>query len=46
VLRNGDSLSGELGGGRLELTLAVGSHLAVHPSALQSLIRAAGPRAS
>ena len=46
VLRNGDSLSGELGGGRLELTLAVGPRLAVHPSALQSLVRAAARHAS
>jgi hypothetical protein len=46
VLRNGDSLSGELGGGRLELTLVVGPHLAVHPSALQSLVRATGAHAS
>jgi dipeptidyl aminopeptidase/acylaminoacyl peptidase len=43
VLRNGDSLSGELGGGRLDLTLAIGPRLAVHPSALRAIMRAATP---
>jgi Tol biopolymer transport system component len=41
VLRNGDSLTGELASGRLELTLAAGAHLAVHPSTIRTLVRAA-----
>ncbi|HYR97324.1 MAG TPA: hypothetical protein VEM57_11335 [Candidatus Binatus sp.] len=41
VLRNGDSLTGELTGGRIELTLAVGPRLPVHPSAIRTLVRAA-----
>src|SRR4029077_3686703 len=32
VLLNGDSLSGEIAGGRVELTLAAGPRLSVHPS--------------
>ena len=44
VLVNGDSLSGALGAGRLELTLAVGPHLAVHPSALKAIVRAPAAR--
>ncbi|HJQ84037.1 MAG TPA: hypothetical protein VKA21_08180 [Candidatus Binatia bacterium] len=43
VLRNGDSLSGELGGGRIELVLAVGPRLAVHPSTIRTVVRAAAP---
>jgi TolB protein len=41
VLQNGDSLSGELAGGKIELTLAVGPRLAVHPSAVRTIVRAA-----
>jgi len=41
VLRNGDSLSGELTSGRVELTLAAGPRVAVHPSAIRTLVRAA-----
>ena len=44
VLRNGDSLSGELGGGRLDLTLTVGPRLAVHPSAVKAIVRAPATR--
>jgi Tol biopolymer transport system component len=43
VLRNGDSLSGELASERLELGLAVGARLTVHPSAIRTLVRAAAP---
>jgi len=42
ILRGGDSLSGELADGRLELGLAVGPRVAVHPSAIRTLVRAAG----
>jgi dipeptidyl aminopeptidase/acylaminoacyl peptidase len=41
VLRNGDSLTGELAAERIELTLAVGPRVAVHPSTIRSLVRAA-----
>jgi TolB protein len=44
TLRNGDSLTGELGPGRIELTLAVGPRVPVHPSTIRTLVRAAGPR--
>ncbi len=43
VLLNGDSLSGEIAGGRVELTLAAGPRLSVHPSAIRALVRAAAP---
>ncbi len=41
VLVNGDSLTGQLGGGRLELVLAAGARVAVHPSTIRALVRAA-----
>src|SRR5882724_11151415 len=41
VLVNGDSLTGQLGGGRLELVLAAGARVAVHPSTIRTLVRAA-----
>ncbi len=41
VLRNGDSLTGELTAERIELTLAVGPRVAIHPSTIRSLVRAA-----
>jgi hypothetical protein len=44
LLRNGDSLTGELTGGRIELTLAVGPRLPVHPSTIRTLVRAATAR--
>jgi dipeptidyl aminopeptidase/acylaminoacyl peptidase len=43
VLVSGDSLSGELAGGRLELVLALGPKLAVDPSAVRSLGRIGQP---
>jgi hypothetical protein len=43
VLVNGDSLTGQLGGGRLELVLAAGARVAVHPSTIRVLVRAARP---
>ncbi|HZP42373.1 MAG TPA: hypothetical protein VFD84_12825 [Candidatus Binatia bacterium] len=46
VLVTGDSLSGELAGGRLELVLAVGPRLAVDPSAVRSLGRIGQPGTS
>jgi len=39
TLRNGDSLSGELGDERLGLGLAGGARLAVHPSTVRTLVR-------
>jgi len=44
VLVNGDSLTGQLGGGRLELVLAAGARVAVHPSTIRALVRAAAVR--
>src|SRR6266705_1185327 len=44
VLVNGDSLTGQLGGGRLELVLAAGARVAVHPSTIRTLVRAAAVR--
>jgi TolB protein len=44
VLTTGDSLSGELTGGRLELTLAAGPRLAVDPSSVRTLARLARKR--
>src|SRR5436190_901078 len=41
VLVNGDSLTGQLGGGRVELVLAAGARVAVHPSTIRALVRAA-----
>src|SRR5438876_756685 len=41
VLVNGDSLTGQVGGGRLELVLAAGARVAVHPSTIRALVRAA-----
>ncbi len=41
MLVNGDSLTGQLGGGRLELVLAAGARVAVHPSTIRALVRAA-----
>src|SRR5438093_531505 len=46
VLVNGDSLTGQLGGGRLELVLAAGARVAVHPSTIRTLVRAAARPAS
>jgi TolB protein len=43
VLRGGDSVSGKLGGERVELTLALGPKLAVHPSHIRTLARIAPP---
>jgi len=43
VLVSGDSLSGELAGGRLELVLALGPKLVVDPSAVRSLGRLGQP---
>jgi hypothetical protein len=43
VLVNGDSVSGELGAGRIELALAIGAKLSVHPTTIRSLVRAAAP---
>ena len=44
VLQNGDSLTGELTGGRIELTLAVGPKLPLHPSSIRTLVRTPGSR--
>ncbi len=46
VLVNGDSLTGKLDGGRLELVLAAGARVAVHPSTIRTLVRAAARPAS
>jgi dipeptidyl aminopeptidase/acylaminoacyl peptidase len=46
VLLNGDSLTGQLGGGRLELVLAAGARVAVHPSTIRTLVRAVARPAS
>ena len=46
VLLNGDSLTGQLGGGRLELVLAAGARVTVHPSTIRTLVRAAAHPAS
>jgi len=46
VFANGDSLTGQLGGGRLELVLAAGARVAVHPSTIRALVRAAARSAS
>jgi dipeptidyl aminopeptidase/acylaminoacyl peptidase len=43
VLANGDSLSGEVVGGRVELTLSAGPRVSVHPSAIRSLVRTPAP---
>ena len=43
VLQGGDSVSGKLPGERIELTLAVGPRLAVHPSQLRTVARVAPP---
>jgi Tol biopolymer transport system component len=43
VLVNGDSVTGELAGERIELVLAVGAKLAVHPTTIRTLVRAATP---
>jgi TolB protein len=43
VLVNGDSVSGELGAGRIELALAIGAKLSVHPTTIRTLVRAAAP---
>jgi Tol biopolymer transport system component len=43
VLVNGDSVSGELADGRIELALAVGARLSIHPTTIRTLVRAAPP---
>jgi TolB protein len=43
VLRSGDSVSGKLPDDRLELTLALGPRLAVHPSQIRTLARITPP---
>jgi len=43
ALRSGDTLSGDLAGDRLSLVLALGPKLAVHPSMIRELARAAAP---
>jgi WD40-like Beta Propeller Repeat len=43
VMRGGDSVTGKLPGDRIELTLAIGARVVVHPSQLRTVARIAPP---